>query len=71
MFQTFEGVQKCKKSETLAAIMERIVKAEVGHRHGEEPNWVKLFVWYKKWKISNAEYVFYQHIITLKLFYAN
>ncbi|KAI0215520.1 5'-AMP-activated protein kinase subunit gamma-2 [Lamellibrachia satsuma] len=29
--ETFEGVQKCKKSETLAAIMERIVKAEV-HR---------------------------------------
>ena len=30
--QTFEGVQKCKKSETLATIMERIVKAEVGYR---------------------------------------
>ncbi|KAK2175388.1 hypothetical protein NP493_732g01017 [Ridgeia piscesae] len=29
--ETFEGVQKCKKSETLATIMERIVKAEV-HR---------------------------------------
>ena len=38
LLQTFEGVQKCKKTETLTAIMERIVKAEVGHHHGDEPN---------------------------------
>ena len=38
VLQSFEGVQKCKKTETLTAIMERIVKAEVGHRHGDEFN---------------------------------
>ena len=38
VLQSFEGVQKCKKTETLTAIMERIVKAEVGHRHGDKFN---------------------------------
>jgi len=29
--QGFEGVQTCKKNETLQAVMEKIVKAEVCH----------------------------------------
>jgi len=29
MLQGFEGVQTCKKNETLQAVMEKIVKAEV------------------------------------------
>ena len=32
-FQGFEGVQTCKRNETLQAVMEKIVKAEVRCMH--------------------------------------